>query len=232
MLNYNNKWINSVVICVSFVLTIILFIILDTLFINRGNIDLYNENILTSKYIEIEKGSSNKISRKNIEAIDIEDVMLKTMQIADIYEETNSNIDTNIDANNTENNILKNNEWRIEIPKISLVAPIKQGTSQDILATAVGHFEESNKYSGNIALAGHNRGYNCNFFENIKRLENGDKIIYYTEKGKKEYRVTLNKIIHQTDWSYIEAEGNKITLITCVENMYEYRRCVQAVEVI
>ena len=232
MLNYNNKWINSVVICVSFVLTIILFIILDTLFINRGNIDLYNENILTSKYIEIEKGSSNKISRKSIEAIDLKDVMLKTMQIADIYEETNSNIDGNNDTNNAENNKLKNNKWRIEIPKISLVAPIKQGTSQDILATAVGHFEESNKYSGNIALAGHNRGYNCNFFENIKRLENGDKIIYYTEKGKKEYRVTLNKIIHQTDWSYIEAEGNKITLITCVENMYEYRRCVQAVEVI
>lgn len=232
MLNYTNKWINSVVICVSFVLTIILFIILDTLFINRGNIELYNENILTSKYIEIEKGSSNKISRKSIEAIDLKDVMLNTMQIADIYEETNSNIDGNSDTNNAENNKLKNNKWRIEIPKISLVAPIKQGTSQDILATAVGHFEESNKYSGNIALAGHNRGYNCNFFENIKRLENGDKIIYYTEKGKKEYRVTLNKIIHQTDWSYIEAEGNKITLITCVENMYEYRRCVQAVEVI
>ena len=232
MLNYTNKWINSVVICVSFVLTIILFIILDTLFINRGNIDLYNENILTSKYIEVEKGVSNKISRKSIEAIDLKDVMLKTMQIADIYEETNSNIDGNSDTNNAENNTLKNSKWRIEIPKISLVAPIKEGTSQDILATAVGHFEESNKYSGNIALAGHNRGYNCNFFENIKRLETGDKIIYYTENGKKEYRVTLNKIIHQTDWSYIEAEGNKITLITCVENMYEYRRCVQAVEVI
>lgn len=232
MLNYTNKWINSVVICISFVLTIILFTILDILFINRSNVGIYNENILTSKYIEVEKGVSNKISRKSIEAIDLKDVMLNTMQIADIYEETNSNIDGNSDTNNAENNKLKNNKWRIEIPKISLVAPIKQGTSQDILATAVGHFEESNKYSGNIALAGHNRGYNCNFFENIKRLENGDKIIYYTEKGKKEYRVTLNKIIHQTDWSYVEENGNKITLITCVENMYEYRRCVQAVEVI
>lgn len=226
MLNYTNRWINSVVICISFVLTIILFIILDILFINRSNIGIYDENILTGKYIEVKKGFSNKISRKSIEAIDLKDVMLNSMQIADIYEETN-NIDTIIDTNNTENN-----KWRIEIPKISLIAPIKEGTSQDILATAVGHFEESNKYSGNIALAGHNRGYNCNFFENIKRLETGDKIIYYTENGKKEYRVTLNKIIHQTDWSYIEADGNKITLITCVENMYEYRRCVQAVEVI
>ena len=48
-----------------------------------------------------------------------------------------------------------------------------------------------------------------------------------------EYKVILNKIIHQTDWTYIEdTSDNRITLITCVENMYEYRRCVQAVEII
>ena len=64
-------------------------------------------------------------------------------------------------------------------------------------------------------------------------IETGDKIIYYTEKGKKEYKVVVNEIIYQTDWSYIEnTEDNRITLITCVENMYEYRRCVQAVEII
>ena len=64
-------------------------------------------------------------------------------------------------------------------------------------------------------------------------MEEGDKIIYYTNKGKREYKVVLNKIIKQTDWSYVQdTEDNRITLITCVENMYEYRRCVQAVEII
>ena len=71
------------------------------------------------------------------------------------------------------------------------------------------------------------------FFENIKELKPGDKIIYYTDKGKREYKVVLNKIIQQTDWTYIEdTSDNRVTLITCVENMNEYRRCVQAVEII
>ena len=83
-----------------------------------------------------------------------------------------------------------------------------------------------------MALAGHNRGIECNFFQNIKYLKVGDKIIYTTKKGKREYKVIMNKIIKQTNWEYIEnTKDNRITLITCVENMYEYRRCIQAVEI-
>ena len=120
-----------------------------------------------------------------------------------------------------------------EDSKINLDAPIKSGTSQTILAQAVGHFDESAKWTGNVALAGHNRGYNCNFFQNIKKLKEGDEIIYCTEKGERKYKVTINKIIKQTDWSYIKnTKDNRITLITCVENMYEYRRCIQAMEII
>ena len=66
----------------------------------------------------------------------------------------------------------------------------------------------------------------------MKKLEKGDKIIYSTKYGIKEYKVILNKIIKQTDWSYIKnTKDNRITLITCVENMYEYRRCIQAIEI-
>ena len=154
-----------------------------------------------------------------------------------------SNIDYNVNKSKTITNKKEKetyskqkeieNIWRIEIPKIGLIAPIKSGTTQEILATAVGHFNESQKWNGNVALAGHNRGYNCNFFQNIKKLKKGDKIIYYTENGKREYSVEMNEIIYQTDWRYIEDTiDNRITLITCVENMYEYRRCVQAKEII
>ena len=124
------------------------------------------------------------------------------------------------------------NIWRIKIPKINLDAPIETGTTQDVLAKAVGHFEQGPKWNGNVALAGHNRGIECNFFQNIKYLKVGDKIIYTTKKGKREYKVIINKIIKQTNWEYIEnTKDNRITLITCVENMYEYRRCIQAVEI-
>jgi len=81
-------------------------------------------------------------------------------------------------------------------------------------------------------LAAHNRGYQCNFFQEIKTLKKGDEIIYTTTNGKKVYRVQTNKIIKETDWSYLkETDNNRITLITCEENRREYRRCVQAVEV-
>ena len=39
-------------------------------------------------------------------------------------------------------------------------------------------------------------------------------------------------VIKDTDWSYLtETANNRITLITCVENEPEYRRCVQTIEI-
>lgn len=135
----------------------------------------------------------------------------------------------------TERQIVKANlakQWRIQIPKLNLDAHIEEGTSAEILLKAVGHFEESNQWNGNVCLAGHNRGYQCNFFGQIKDLKIGDEIIYYTNKGKRIYKVKTNKVILETDWSYIEStKDNRITLITCEENRGEYRRCIQALQV-
>ena len=124
------------------------------------------------------------------------------------------------------------NKWRIQIPKLNLDAHIEEGTSSDVLLRAVGHFENTNRWNGNVCLAGHNRGYQCNFFQKIKNLKLGDEIIYCTKQGKKVYQVQTNKIILETDWSYLETtKDNRITLITCEENRGEYRRCIQGVQV-
>ena len=121
--------------------------------------------------------------------------------------------------------------WRIEIPKINLEAPIIEGTTQKCLSQAVGHFEETDIWQGNVALAAHNRGY-TNFFQNIKKLKEGDIIYYYTNNGQRKYKVVVNTIIKETNWNYIEnTEDNRITLITCVENKREYRRCIQGIEI-
>ena len=204
-----------------------------------------------------EQGINNltSVEPANPNSLRLSKVFLEIMQVADIYEDENIRVDINEEEqlessslNSNSNNYytsnskeqesnrqvqaIKNSKWRVEIPKIGINAPIKSGTTQDILATAVGHFPETNKWNGNVALAGHNRGYNCNFFQNIKKLKVGDSIFYHTEKGVREYKVVVNKIIYQTDWTYIQdTEDNRITLITCVENMFEYRRCVQAVEI-
>lgn len=124
------------------------------------------------------------------------------------------------------------NKWRIQIPKLNLDAHIEEGTTDDILLRAVGHFENTGKWNGNVCLAGHNRGYQCNFFQKIKDLKVGDEIIYCTAQGKKVYQVQTNKVILETDWSYIEnTKDDRITLITCEENRGEYRRCIQGVQV-
>lgn len=119
-------------------------------------------------------------------------------------------------------------EWYIEIPIINLKANIKEGTEKETLDDYVGHFEETQKENRNIGLAAHNRGYKNNYFENIKKLKEDDSI-FYNYKGKiKEYKVEKISIIKDTDWNCLEnTEKNIITLITCVENQPEYRRCIQ-----
>lgn len=121
--------------------------------------------------------------------------------------------------------------WKIEIPKISLIANISEGTTKETLNEYVGHFNITAKEEGNIGLAAHNRGYNVNYFQNLKSLEKGDEIKYTYKNFEKIYEVEKIRIIKDTDWEYLEnTEENRLTLITCVENQPEYRRCVQAVE--
>lgn len=121
--------------------------------------------------------------------------------------------------------------WYIEIPSINLKAPIAEGVEAETLNLYVGHFGETSKQLGNIGLAAHNRGYEKNYFENLKKVKEKDEIKYKNNEFEKTYIVKRNEIIKNTDWSYLEEDDeNKITLITCVENEPEYRRCVQAVE--
>ena len=97
----------------------------------------------------------------------------------------------------------------------------------------VGHFKNTEKWKGNVGLAAHNRGYPVNYFNKLKELKIGDLIYYYTEFGEKKYKVIVTTIIKDTDWTYLKpTQDNRITLITCVENIPDKRRCVQAIEVI
>ena len=121
--------------------------------------------------------------------------------------------------------------WQIEIPKISVKAPISEGTTKEILNQYVGHFQTTSKEDGNIGLAAHNRGYEVNYFQDLKLLKEGDEIIYQHNDFRKTYEVEKIRIIKDTEWTYLEeTEENQLTLITCVENQPEYRRCVQAIE--
>lgn len=144
------------------------------------------------------------------------------------------NINKENDEENKENKDqekLELGNWYIEIPSIKLSAPIADGTDSTTLNTRVGHFLDTAIENGNVGLAAHNRGYEYNFFQNLKKLKKEDKIIYTHDNFKRTYIVDKIEIIENTNWEYLKnSEENKITLITCVENEPKYRRCVQAVE--
>lgn len=130
----------------------------------------------------------------------------------------------------SDKNKIKIFEWKIIIPAIQLEAQIAEGTSQEVMSQYVGHFENTPKLNGNIALGAHNRGYAVNYFQNLKKLKKGDKIQYYYQGEEKQYQVETITMIKDTDWSYLQnTTKDKITLITCVENQPEYRRCIQGI---
>lgn len=125
-------------------------------------------------------------------------------------------------------NTITNQEWILKIPKINLIADIAEGTSSEILNQYIGHFEETSKQYGNIALAAHNRGYPVNYFKDLKELEIGDEIYYKYNGIQGIYIVDSKNIIKDTDVEVLKnTEDDIITLITCVENQPEKRRCIQ-----
>lgn len=118
--------------------------------------------------------------------------------------------------------------WKIIIPRIDIDAPISEGTEAGVLASFVGHFENTSKFNGNIGLAAHNN----TFFKNLKDIKLGDDIIYESQFGKKQYKVNYIEKIQETDWTKLaSSQENKLTLITCVKNMPQLRLCVQAIEI-
>ena len=205
MIQYTKRYVNIV----SFIITIIIFITTNQIKILKINItpisNLFKRNLVL---VEL---SSNNINQE-------------TKEDTPLIENKNQ-------ENNETEEIEKNTNWKIVIPKISLEAEISEGTRKEVMDKFVGHFEETTKTNGNVGLAAHNRGYPVNYFKNIKQLKEGDEINYKYYEYEKSYIVVENKIIKDTDWEPLEnTKENRITLITCVENEPEYRRCIQAVE--
>ncbi len=121
----------------------------------------------------------------------------------------------------------------LEIPKIGVSAPIKEGTDWETMKEYIGHFSNSSIWEGNVCLASHNRGSLVkHYFEKINELVNGDTIIYKTVLGERTYQVVSTKEITNTDWSITEntEDKNIITLVTCIKNQPEKRFCVVAEE--
>lgn len=206
MISYTKRYINVV----GLLITIMIFLL-----ISKSNIILNKFDFKTHPISNIFKRS----------------IVLVELNSSNINQETKEENKNDYSDTNAKDIETKEANWKIIIPKISLEAEICEGTSKKVMNGYVGHFEETSLKSGNIGLAAHNRGYQVNYFANIKKLQIGDEIIYKYYDFEKTYKVSKNIIITDEDWSFLEeTEENTITLITCIENQPEYRRCVQAIE--
>ena len=224
---YTTRYVNAI----SFICTFIIFILIcfTSKLIKTSNFNFFD--ILGNKgIIKVQFDDSTEYQDQN--KAEDEELMQNTTKDVDITKDANSTKDINAANNETqENTQIVTKEWYLEIPHIFLEAEIAEGTSKEVMDVAIGHFEESSKTDGNVCLAAHNRGYPVNYFQNLKLLKKGDTIYYRYKEFTKEYVVTENNIIKDTDWTYLEeTEENTITLITCIENEPEYRRCVRAIE--
>lgn len=203
MFRYSTIYINIT----SFIITTIIFIIINLFISNYSNFSQKSTLRAGFEVEDITKNNNSKMSEENI----------------------TEPIEENVELNQK---TIEESEWALKIQKINLEAKINEGTTKEVMDEYIGHFEETPKEVGNIGLAAHNRGYKNNYFENLKKLQIGDEITYIYKGKEKNYKVSKISIIKDTDWSMLKnTEENELTLITCVENEPEYRRCVKAEEI-
>lgn len=154
-----------------------------------------------------------------------------------IQEESNNKYATS-SLNDKDFNTIKKYKYEdvnafLSIPVIGLYkAPIKEGTSQEVMKRYIGHFENTSFDLGNIGLASHNRGMGANYFEKLYKLKKGDYILYTYKNCTKRYEVDKKVVIDSYDWSYLKnTQDNVLTMITCIENRPNFRLCIQAIQI-
>jgi len=213
------------------VLTIVLLV--TTLIINIKMKNNKQDNSLALNSIE----QSNVIEENNIATNEV--INEATNEVANGNIENNNIVVNSESAGSTIDNEATDYEpdnliGTLQIPKINVDAEIMEGTTDEVLASYIGHFENTSIWDGNVALASHNRGNNVvHYFQDINQLVEGDEIIYTTKVGERRYQVFSTKEISSTDWSITEeSTENIITLMTCITGEPDLRYCVQAREVI
>jgi len=109
----------------------------------------------------------------------------------------------------------------IEIVDLKIKAPVLEGTDNEILAKATGHFIGTGEEgSGNYCIAGHSSTIYKEYFNNLKNVELGMEIFLY-DKEKKcyTYTVTENFIVEPNEtWVLNDFGDDRITIITCTDD--------------
>lgn len=109
----------------------------------------------------------------------------------------------------------------IEIPALHIKAPVLEGTEQDVLSKAAGHFPGTGDFgSGNYCIAAHSSTLYKEYFNPLKDAETGMQIcLYDREKHCYSYTVTELRIVNPDEtWILNDFGDTRITLVTCTDD--------------
>ena len=109
----------------------------------------------------------------------------------------------------------------VEIAALNIKAPVLEGTENQTLSKAAGHFIGTGDFGkGNYCIAGHSSTIYKEFFNNLKNVEFGMRItLYDKDKQKYIYTVSENFIVDPSEiWVLDDFGDNRITLITCTDD--------------
>jgi sortase A len=117
---------------------------------------------------------------------------------------------------------------RIQIPAISIDAPVVQGDGWEQLKKGVGqNIGSANPgQNGNIVMSAHNDVYG-ELFRYLDKLAPGDQVILYTQQRQYVYVVDRTAIVEPTAVEVMASTGSPtVTLISCYPYLVDKQRIV------
>lgn len=118
-------------------------------------------------------------------------------------------------------NILMRDNPVVEITELKIKAPVLEGTDNEILSKATGHFIGTGDFGiGNYCIAGHSSVIYKEYFNNLSDVKKGMNVILYDKsKNIYKYTVTDSFIVEPNEtWVLNDFNDNRLTIITCTDD--------------
>ena len=118
------------------------------------------------------------------------------------------------------NQLMKTNVV-IEMPELRIKAPVLEGTSNEVLSKAAGHFPGTGAPGeGNYCIAAHSSTIYKEYFNALRDVKNGMEVrLYDAGKNLYTYYVTETFIVEPDEtWVLDDAEDVRVTLVTCTDD--------------
>ena len=117
---------------------------------------------------------------------------------------------------------------RLQIPSISVDAPVVQGDAWEQLKKGVGQYIGSPNpgEEGNIVLSAHNDVFG-EIFRDLDHLQGGDEVVLFTSQKTYTYIIDETRIVEPTQVEVLSpTENPTLTLISCYPYMVDNQRIV------